>query len=549
MTQHTDRKSQFTNYTYDSLDRLSQITYADSSTISYTYDGVGRLTQVTDSISGTITYAYDNLDRLLSETTGLGTVSYTYDAVGRRATMSVPGQSVVNYAYDNANRLTQITQGTSTVTIGYDNADRRTSLTLPNGVVTEYAYDVASQLVSLAYNKAGNTLGNLTYEYDSAGHRVRIGGSFARTNLPAALTSAGYNTANQQTAFGGQMFSYDLNGNLTGDGTNTYTWNARDELVSISGSVAASFQYDAVGRRRGKTIGGTNTNFLYDGANIVQEQVGGSASANTLTGRVDQLFTRTDASGSMTALSDGIGSNIALADSTGVVQTQYTYEPFGETTETGAGTTNSQKYTSREDDGTGLYYYRARYYSPTLQRFIGEDPIEFGGGDINLYAYVGNNPISFSDRFGLQHPYEQITHNAAKMGPPPLGGRSCGTAGNRDVEVIFETYRRRVDQLTEEGKRHRNAYWNNFSSYWNGYLGCGQQAGRVITTLRSLPKGSLEDEWTFEFEATPFADFHVWGRGTSKNPSHPDIVFDPWHDEIYCEPHGTRQLLNGLRHF
>jgi RHS repeat-associated protein len=82
------------------------------------------------------------------------------------------------------------------------------------------------------------------------------------------------------------------------------------------------------------------------------------------------------------------------------VQTQYTYDVFGSTTTSGAASGNPSQYTSRENDGTGLYYYRARYYSPTMQRFISEDPIEFNGGDINLYAYVGNDPISYVDPAG-----------------------------------------------------------------------------------------------------------------------------------------------------
>ena len=75
LTQHADRKPQVTNYTWDALDRVSTVTYANTSTISYTFDAVSRLTQMTDSISGTISYVYDNLDRLLSETTPEGTVS------------------------------------------------------------------------------------------------------------------------------------------------------------------------------------------------------------------------------------------------------------------------------------------------------------------------------------------------------------------------------------------------------------------------------------------------------------------------------------------
>jgi RHS repeat-associated protein len=87
---------------------------------------------------------------------------------------------------------------------------------------------------------------------------------------------------------------------------------------------------------------------------------------------------RTDAAGPRSFLTDGLGSTLALTDSAGLVQNEYTYEPFGKTTTTGVASTNAFKYTGREDDGTGLYYYRARYYHPALQRFVSEDPIVLG---------------------------------------------------------------------------------------------------------------------------------------------------------------------------
>ena len=62
----------------------------------------------------------------------------------------------------------------------------------------------------------------------------------------------------------------------------------------------------------------------------------------------------------------------------------------------------NRKFTAREDDGTGLYYYRARYYQPALGRFVSEDPIEYGGGHINLFVYVGNNPVFWVDSLGFE---------------------------------------------------------------------------------------------------------------------------------------------------
>jgi RHS repeat-associated protein len=404
----TDRKGQVREYTYDSLDRQTFVGFgatgtppAYASSVTTTYDAGDRATSVVDSVAGTISHTYDLLDRLTQEVTPEGTITYTYDAADRRATMQVTGQSAVSYTYDNADRLTGITKGASSVSLGYDTADRRTALTLPNGIVVEYGYDAASQLTGLTYKLGGTTLGNLDYTYDTGGQRVAVGGTYARTGLPAALASATYDDANQIATWAGTSFTYDANGNLTSDGTNTYSWNARNQMSGISGGVSASFGYDAFSRRRVKTVNGTTTQFLYDGLNPVQELASGTPTANLLTGfNLDEYFTRTDGAGARYFLSDAQGSSVALADGAGTVQTQYTYQPFGATTTTGGATTNSFGYTGREEDGTGLHYYRARYYDARLQRFIGEDPIGFEAGDVNLYAYVFNDPVQLTDPLG-----------------------------------------------------------------------------------------------------------------------------------------------------
>jgi RHS repeat-associated protein len=131
---------------------------------------------------------------------------------------------------------------------------------------------------------------------------------------------------------------------------------------------------------------------------------GGSSpavTANLLTGpRIDEYFTRTDSSGTMALLSDALGSTVGLVNSAGGVGTSYAYQPFGATTVSGTNG-NPYQFTGRENDATGLYFYRARYYSPTFQRFIAQDPIGFRGGDANLYGYIRQNPTSTVDPFGL----------------------------------------------------------------------------------------------------------------------------------------------------
>jgi RHS repeat-associated protein len=248
----------------------------------------------------------------------------------------------------------------------------------------------------------------LTYEYDKNGNRTKTGGFFARTGLPHAIASTAYNAANHQTTFGDKTLTYDNNGNVQtitdSGGTATYTWNARNQLVGISGpGVSATFVYDALGRREKKTVNGSLTEFLYDGLNPVQETSGATILSNILPGLgIDEFLTRTDVVAGVTSsfLTDALGSPVAVTDNAGTVQTEYTYEPFGRTTFTGSSNSSSYQYTGRENDGTGLYYYRARYYQSGLQRFISEDPLEYRGGDANLYAYVTNGPTNLVDPSG-----------------------------------------------------------------------------------------------------------------------------------------------------
>ena len=263
-------------------------------------------------------------------------------------------------------------------------------------------------MTSITYTQGQTTIGNLTYTYDANGRRTSMGGSLAHVNLPAAISSTTYNANNQLTNWNGTTLTYDLNGNLSNDGATSYTWDARNRLSAFG---STPFAYDTFGRR---TRNATGTAFLYDGVNPVQELSGGNVTANLLTGLgVDEVFTRTDSAGVRDYLTDALGSTLALTDSSGATQTQYTYEPFGKTTSSGATNTSTFQYTGRENDGTGLYYYRARYYHPTLQRFVSEDPARLSGGDVNFYAYVTENPTLLTDPLGEA--------GITSWGPDPFG--------------------------------------------------------------------------------------------------------------------------------
>jgi RHS repeat-associated protein len=173
----------------------------------------------------------------------------------------------------------------------------------------------------------------------------------------------------------------------------------------VTGAITASFTYDGLGRRVARTISGTTENYLYDGLDIIQQLDGsGAVGANYFRSLgIDEPWLRSDLGATITNsvyLVDALGSIVALTDTNGAIQTEYAYDPFGVTTNFGASSKNSHQFTGRENDGTGLYYYRARYYIPALGRFISEDPIGFAGGQINIYGYVGNDPIESTDPSG-----------------------------------------------------------------------------------------------------------------------------------------------------
>lgn len=102
------------------------------------------------------------------------------------------------------------------------------------------------------------------------------------------------------------------------------------------------------------------------------------------------------------SLSDQQGTVRVLLDDMGNTLNKISYDAFGNVTnETDPSINFSSTYTGRElDEETGQYYYRARYYDPMTGRFINEDLIGFAGGDTNLYAYVGNSPLMYTDPYG-----------------------------------------------------------------------------------------------------------------------------------------------------
>ncbi|MBI5674311.1 MAG: hypothetical protein HZC48_00585 [Nitrospirae bacterium] len=432
----TDRKGQTTTFNeYDFMGRIKKITYHDGSYVQYTYDTVGRIDYINDSISGFIDYTYNDYgcttcsgigrDRISQEVTPLGTIDYTYDKLGRRETMTVAGQPGVTYTYDDAGRMTKVSRAINGSTrdfiIAYDNGSRRASKQIylyHHGnkdyyLTNNYSHDNANRLTEIKHQLRDTVIEDVLYGYDLNGNRLSMSRPSVTLPMPSSVSNTSFNEANEMLSFNDKNIMYDNNGSMTSVtnscGTTNYTWDVRNQLIGINGfksdctTLSATFKYDTLGRRIEKTINGTTTKYLYDRVDIIQE-IQGTAKTNYIrTLNIDEPLTRIKADGTIRHyLRDALGSVIALTDDSGVVKTTYSYDPFGNTTVSGESSDNPFQYTGRENDGTGLYYYRARYYSPELQRFISEDPIGLDGGDVNFYAYVGNNPVSWVDPLGLK---------------------------------------------------------------------------------------------------------------------------------------------------
>ena len=164
-----------------------------------------------------------------------------------------------------------------------------------------------------------------------------------------------------------------------------------------------AYAYDPFGRRIEKMVGAAVTLYVYDREDIVTEYDGdGLLQAAYIHGPgIDEPLQLKKDGITYYYQRDGLGSITSLSDGDGTKLKTYQYDSFGNIINETGTVENPYTYTGRERDSeTGLYHYRARYYDPTIGRFLSEDPIGFWGGDVNLYGYVLNNPVNWVDPFG-----------------------------------------------------------------------------------------------------------------------------------------------------
>jgi RHS repeat-associated protein len=348
-TSVTDALTHQTTFTYDAMERLTKITYPDTTTTQFAYDIRGRRTSVTDQNSKVTSYTYDDADRLLTVKDAANNVTtYGYDSESNLTSIKDANNHTTSFNYDAFRRLTKTTfPATLIETYGYDSVGNLTSKTDRKNQLINYTYDQLNRLTQKSYPDTSTV--NYTYDLDSRLTQVTDPtGTYQFTfdnmgRLTGTTTSYAFLTGRNFTT----SYTYDAASNRTGftdpeSGVTSYVYDTLNRLQTLTPPTAFTatgnfgFTYDALSRRTQMTRPNTiTTTYAYDNLSRLLSVLhkNGPTTLDGASYTVDNAGNRT----SKTDQRAGVTSNYtydAIYELTQVTQTpntteSYTYDAVG----------------------------------------------------------------------------------------------------------------------------------------------------------------------------------------------------------------------------